>query len=411
MKVLFVNNFFSEYGGAEKLLLSQAFLMKKYNIEVFFFASSKGPLFIEDYEYKKYFPEITEYRKMDTITSIKNFFKIFYNESAKTNLKEYIKEIKPDIVHVHNIYYVLTSSVIDICKEMNIPVVMSVNDPRIVCPGGTLRYKNQTYCKDEKCIKTHPLNCVFNKCKDNSFKSSVIATAENLFTKLNRKFDYISYFICPSMALFNLLSKAGFENSKLKFIPNFLDDKFLEIKPNYNNKGYFLYVGRLAKEKGVNYLLEAASMLSDEITIHIVGDGPQRLELEAMAKELKLNNIIFKGFLQNTKLEEEYKNCIATVLPCNWFEAFGLTIIESFAYGKPVIASKLGAIPELVLNYENGFTFEPENIKELANAIHKIYYDKELTQKMSVKSREKAENLFNSKLHYENLKEVYDSLN
>jgi len=411
MKILFVNNFFSEYGGAEKLLLNQALLLQKKGIEVFFFASSKGPFFIEDYEFKKYFPEIIEYRKADVFTSLKNFSKIFYNESVKTSLKDYIKEIKPDIVHIHNISYVLTSSVIDACKEMNIPTVMSVHDPRIVCPGGTLMRKNQTYCNDQKCLKTHPLNCIFNKCKDNSLKSSVIAATENLFTGINHKFDYISYFLCPSKALFNLFLKAGFDDSRLKFLPNFLDDNFLQIKPNYENKGYFLYVGRLSKEKGVHYLLEAASLLSDEIIFHIVGDGPQRLELEELAKNLKLNNIIFKGFLEGAELKEEYKNCIATVLPCNWFEAFGLTIIESFACGKPVIASKIGAIPELITNSENGFTFEPANIEELANAIQKIYSDKELTQKMSLKSREKAENFYNSNLHYENLKKVYDSLN
>ena len=410
MKILFVNNYFSEYGGTEKLLLNQALLLQKNDIEVFFFACAKGPFFIEDYKYKKYFPEVTEYRKADTITWLKNFSKIFYNESAKNNLKEYIKEIKPDIVHIHNIHYILTSSVIDACKEMNIPVVMSVNDPRIVCPGGTLRYKNETYCQNEKCIKKPSFNCVLNKCKDSSLKSSLIATAENLFTRINRKFDYVSSFICPSIALYNMLIRAGFEESKLKFIPNFLDDKFLEIEPNYENKEYFLYVGRLAKEKGLDYLLKAAYLLPEEIKIHIVGDGPQRQELESIAKDLNLKNIIFKGFLEGKELEEEYKNCIATILPCNWFETFGLTIIESFASSKPVIASRLGAIPELVTDFENGFTFEPENYKELASAIYKIYSDKELTQKMSIKSREKAENLFNSKLHYENLKKVYESL-
>ena len=410
MKILFVNNFFSEYGGTEKLFLNQAELLEENNLQVFFFASSKEPLFIKDYKYKKYFPEFQDYRNAGIFKSIKNISGIFYNKQAKINLKEYLKEIKPDVVHIHNIYYNLTSSVIDACKEMNIPVVMSVNDPRIVCPGGTFMYKGKSYCKKEKCIKSHPLHCVFNKCKDKNLKSSIIATAENIFNKLTGKLDYVSYFICPSMALGNLLLRAGFESSKLKFIPNFLDDKFLDIRPEYNRGGYFLYVGRLSEEKGVNYLLKAMSLLPEEIKVHIVGDGQQRQELEDYANHLNLDNVIFKGFLEGKELEEEYKNCIATVLPCNWFEAFGLTIIESFACAKPVIASRIGAIPELVTDFETGFTFEPGNIKELADAVYKLYSDKELTAKMSVKARKTAEQLFNSKLHYESLKKVYDSV-
>lgn len=410
MKILFVNNFFSEYGGAEKILLNQASLLQKNNIEVFFFASSKPPLFIEDYEYKKYFPEHTEIRKADKLSILKNFFNIFYNPSAKANLKAYIKEIKPDIVHIHNINYILTSSVLDACKELRIPTIMSVHDPRMICPGGALRFENKTYCKDEKCLNSHPFHCIFNKCKDGSFKSSTIATAENLFVRQSRKLDYVSCFITPSMTLYNLLIRAGFEKTKLKFIPHFLDDRFFENQPNYTNQGYFLYIGRLAKEKGLDYLLKAASTLPEEIKIHIVGDGPQRAELEITAKILNLKNVIFKGFMEGLELEEEYKNCIATILPCNWFEVFGLTIIESFAYGKPVIASKIGAIPELVIDFENGFTFKPENTIELADAIHKMHYDKELVQKMSIKSRKKAEELFNSGRHYEQLIKVYESV-
>jgi len=410
LKVLFINNFFSEYGGAEKLLLNQALLLKKNNIEVFFFASSKQPFFIKDYKYSKYFPEYTEFRKAGKFKAITQIKNLFYNETAKNNLKEYIKEIKPDIAHIHNIHYVLTVSVIDACKEMKIPVVMSSHDPRIVCPGGTLRYKNQTYCKYEKCINSHPFNCIFNKCKDGSLKSSLIATAENIFALHSGKYDYVSGFITPSKALYSLLSRAGFEKSRLKHIPNFLEDTFLNNLPNYSNKGYFLYVGRLAEEKGVGSLIRAASRLPEEIKIHIVGEGPHKNELEKKAKGLRVQNVIFKGFLKGKELDEEYKNCIATILPCNWFETFGLTIIESFAWGKPVIASRIGAIPELITDFENGFMFEPENSRELANAIKKIYKDKELTYNMALKCRKKAEIYYNSALHYENLTEFYKDI-
>lgn len=409
MKILFINNFFSPYGGAESTMNDQASILRKNGHQVFFFATNKGPYFEENYEYSHFFPEYTDYRSLSKSEFFKYLLKPFYNADARDKLSTYLGIIKPDIVHCHNIYYHLTPSIIESCKKMNIPIVMSLNDPRLMCPSGTLMYKNKTYCKKELCLSGNIYHCLLNKCKDNSAKASFIATAENLYNKITGYYDLIDVFLCPSQAMRNLAINSKINPDKLLVLNSFIKESFFNINPEYNDKGYFLYIGRLSKEKGVHYLIEAISKFPD-IKLHIVGKGPEEKNLMELSKKLNTSNVTFLGFLSDKEVEDEYKNCIATILPCNWFETFGLTIVESFAYGKPVIASKIGAIPELIENHINGIVFQPENVEELASAINKLYTERELAIEMGKRNRKKAVNLYSIETHYENLLKIYCSL-
>ncbi|MCK5176795.1 MAG: glycosyltransferase family 4 protein [Candidatus Aenigmarchaeota archaeon] len=409
MKILFINNFFSSYGGTETIMYNQASILSQNGHEVFFFATDKGPYFEKNYKYAQFFPKYVDYKSLNKSDALKYLLKPFYNNDAKVKLKAYLDIIKPDIAHCHNICYHLTPSVIEPCKKRNIPVVMTLNDPRLMCPGGTLMYKNQTYFREQYCISGNVSHCILNRCKNNSLKASFIATAENLYNKMNGFYDLIDIFLCPSHAMRNLAINSGINPDKLVVLNNFIKESFLEVKPKYSDKGYFFYAGRLAGEKKINHLIQAMSKLPD-IKLHIAGKGPEEKNLKKLTKSLNALNVNFLGFLSGKKLEEEYKNCIATILPCDWFETFGLTIVESYAYGKPVIASKIGAIPELVENYSNGIVFQPGNIDELAASINKLYVDRSFAVEMGKKNREKAVNFFSIETHYKNLINIYDSL-
>jgi len=407
MKILFINNFFSTYGGTESIMYDQASILRKNGHEVFFFATNKTPYFEEDYEYSEFFPQYTDYKALNGADVFKYLLKPFYNTDAKTRLNAYLDIIKPDIAHFHNIYYHLTPAVLEPCRKRRIPVVMTLNDPRFMCPGGTLMYKNQTYCKEQLCISGNVLPCLLNRCRNNSFKASFIATAENLYNKINGFYDLVDIFLCPSQAMRNLAINSDINPDRLLVLNNFIKESFLKIEPEYSDKGYFLYVGRLAGEKKVDHLIQAIAKLPD-VNLHIVGNGEDEEKLKNLAKNLNVLNVKFLGFLRGRELEEEYKNCIATVLPCDWFETFGLTIVESYAYGKPVIASKIGAIPELIENYSNGIVFQPGNIDELTSAINKLYMDRNLAIEMGKRNREKAVNFYSIETHYKNLVNVYN---
>jgi len=399
MKILYINNFFSPYGGAEKSINLISNLMKEKGHEVYYFATDKQPYFEENYKYSRYFPQFCDKRSL-SISNLPNILNTFYNHTAKKNLIKYLKEIKPDIVSVHNVQFHLTFSVLDACKELDIPVTMYIHDPRIFCPGGTLSY-GENYCYDEPCINEHTFNCVLRKCKEGSLKASTFASLNYLFIRHKKFLDKVNAFVCPSMAIKNLAIRAGIQEEKLYVINHFLKQEEFNISPNYQNKGYFLYVGRVDREKGINTLIQAMENLPEDIKLHIVGTGYDMERLKELVGDLRLNNIIFRGYLSGDKLNKEYENCIATVLPCNWFEVFGRTILESFLHGKPVIASNIAAIPEIVEHNVNGILFEPKNINQLSQAMISLVNDWEKAMEMGKNGRLKLENNYNSEIFCE----------
>jgi len=406
MKLLHINNFFTKYGGAENSIWKIAHLLERNNNEIYYFSTDKQPYFIPDYEYSKYFPQYQDKRK----SRIKNIFNIFYNFEAKNNLEEYLKEIQPDLIIIHNFLFHLTSSVFDACNKFNIPVVLYLHDPRLFCPGGLLAYSDK-YCYEEPCIKGNPICCIKNRCKLSSLKASIIAALSFIFIRNQNTFNKCDVIICISEALKNLAVNAGVPTEKIKVINHFVEDEKLLIQPNYKNNNYFLYVGRLDREKGVHFLIEAMKKVSSDIQLHIVGDGYEKENLIKQKESLNLNNIKFLGYLDGQALEEEYKNCIATVLPCSWFESFGLTNIESFLYGKPVIASNLAAIPEIVDDGINGILFPSTNVDALSEAVEKLYCNTNLAIKMGRNGRNKFENNYTADVYWNKLsKEVLSSI-
>ena len=408
MKILLINNFFGNYGGAEIMMHETASILKSKGHEVFFFATKSKNT--QDYEYSKYFPDYIHYSSLPKIDFLFHIWKSFYNPDAEKKLDLFIKKIKPDVAHCNNITYDLTPSVLNACYRNNIPVVMTLHDATLMCPSMTMRIKSGDYCKNELCVKGNPIHCLINKCFFGNFMKSAAASAEFLFRKIHRLYDKIQLFICPSQAILSLAARSGINRGKLVHLNNFVDDSYLKKQPVYSNKGYFLYVGRLAEEKGLNYLLEAMSKLPRHIGLHIVGTGPDEANLKDYAVGLELSNVVFTGFKTGKELEDEYKGCIATILPCNWFEIFGLTILESFAFGKPVIASHIGGIPEIVENEWDGITFEPKNVDALAEAIEKLYCNNDLAVEMGKNGRTKAEIVYNSEIYYAKLIRIYESL-
>lgn len=403
------HHLFTYYGGGEKLLYTEAQLLKNNGHEVFFFATDKKPYIEPDYQYSKFFPKYIDYQSLSRFEALKYSFKTFYNVEAEKKLDLYLQEISPDIVHCHNIFYYLTPSILNVCYKANIPVVMTLHDTRLACPAATLMIKNEQYCQNEMCVSGKGYHCILNKCKYNSLIASTLVSTEYYFRKLHKLYNGVSKFICPSKALANLIIKTGIKESKIEVINNFVNKNYFDTKPEYTNKGYFLYAGRLDKVKGLDILLKTMKTLPD-ITLHIAGTGPEEDNLKIIKADLNLSNVHFLGYLMAEELENEYKNCIATILPSNWFENFPVSIIESFVYGKPVIGANVGGIPEMIETGINGLVFELKDVNQLANAIKKLSLDNKLVIEMGKNARQKAELLYGPQLHYEKLISSYQTL-
>ena len=400
MKIIIVDSLFSPLGGGQKIAYDTYCVLKRNGHEVFYWAMEKSPYFIENYELSKYF---TPYYS-GTIDYIKNPIKYYYNYKALSDLQKFVDNIKPDIIHFQS-FWGLSTAIFNV--KTSAIKILTFHDVRS-CPSTTLMYKAKQLCIEQRCKNGDFSQCIRNKCVKNSLEASVRRVLATLIDINN--FKQVDSYITPSNALKQNIIEAnlGIKTNKIVTINNFLNKYELSIAPNYTNKSYFLYIGRLSKEKSVITLLQAMSELPRDIKLHIVGTGPEEENLKKYAEENKLHNIEFLGFKTGADIQDEYQSCIATILPCNWFEIFGMTNIESFANGKPVIASNIGGIPEIVEHNVNGLLFEPANVEQLRECILKYWNNPELVVEHGEKGYEKVLTHYTEDIYYEKLIKLYE---
>lgn len=401
MRVLIVNSYFSSVGGAEVVAYDTYKALQRKNNEVFFFALDKKPFFEENYEYAKYFPK----NKFTTLEYIKNPIRYYYDKNSTSKLKEFIKAIKPDIIHLHNILG-FSPLILEACK--NIPSILTIHQADIICPSGTLMHKSKELCSQRYCRNSNYLYCILNNCANNNIERTL---RRSLLTYLyNKKLNNIDKYITPSYALKDVVVKAniGIQNEDITVINNFLPQLSHSELPKFSKGKNFLYVGRLSKEKDVMTLLKAFKELPPDIKLHIAGSGQEEKKLKRFVRDNKLSNVKFLGFLNREQVNQELNNCIATILPCNWFEIFGMTNIESLIKGKPVIGSNVGGIPEIVENNVNGLLFEPTNIEQLKVCILTYWNNSELAIEHGKNGYKKAITQYTEERYYDELMKVYE---
>ncbi len=364
-----VNNFFTRAGGAEQYMFALAELLQAAGHDIHYFSTDKKPYRIETYPYSDYFAPFIDFPNLGLRQKVTSGWQSFYNAEAERRLTRLLKDIKPDLVHFHCIAYYLTPSVIQACKTLKIPMVMTLHDIRLMCPSGSLLRHYETHCADRRCVTGHPFHCLLNRCKYNSLSASAMVTADFCLLKMHRLYLHINAFIAPSRAVKELALQAGLPTQKVIHIPHFVDAATFTDPPDFNrDDGFFLFVGRLVKEKGLHTLIEAMQ-LTPEARLHIVGTGDLEAALKQRCEALQLNNVTFCGFQSGEALAEQFSHCRAVILPSISYETFGLTVMEAFRYGKPAIVSNVGALPELVQHGVNGHVFPPGDAVALSEAL------------------------------------------
>lgn len=397
-----VNQYFSYYSGTEAMMMLQAKELQKNGHEVYFFGSNRKPYIDSDYQYLHLLPE----RKVGTKNYLKNPINYYYDKGIQNALNNIIEEIKPDIIHCQYID-TLTYSIFNCFRD--IPTVLTFHSSYVsFCPTGLLSNKNYIDCPN-LCKHGNFLACIKNDCKNN-IEASIRRAIFGYVSYKN--FKNVDMYITPSEALRQKCINAdiGIKPEQIVTINNFISDEQLQTIPNYTNKKYFLYVGRLVKHKGVKYILEAAKDLPRDIEFHIVGTGEEEKNLKEYAKQNNLDNVKFLGYKSGADLQEEYQNCIAIIVPSIWLESFGMINVEAFINGKPVIGSRIGGIPEVVDNDINGLLFEPTNVEQLKQKILMYWNNPELVIKHGKNGYEKTKKKYTPQRYYEQLMKVYNEV-
>jgi glycosyltransferase involved in cell wall biosynthesis len=401
MKILLINKNHFVHGGADRVYLNTGELLADKGHQVGYFSTINSDNILNKFD--NYFVSKIPTRHNSFYKKLFAFLKYIYNIQAKRNIKKLIKNFNPDIIHLHLFYGVISSSILIEIKKHKIPIVATIHDYRLICPTNNMLDANNVIC--EKCLPSKPINCLINKCSENSLLQSAVLTLEAYLRKyLIKPIDYIDRFI---------------------FVSQFIEEKHIEVDSRYRAKStklynfapiianqvaskgnYLLFFGRLAKEKGIITLIN--SIIGTKFTLKIVGTGP--LEDQILNLINTHSNIEYLGFQSGETLNKTIEYSSFVVVPSEWYENNPMTIIESFALGKPVIASKIGGIPEL-LNLNTGFLFEPSSkmsLLEVINTSNKLSEDSYLA--MSRNCLEFAKKYFSKKNHYLNLINIYKSI-
>lgn len=402
MKILQINKFFYIKGGAERHLFDLVKLLRQKNHEVAVFSTKNSENITSGYE--KYFVSELDLEK-PTQSKCEIIKRFFYSEEAKKNLDKLLAKRKIDIAHVHNIYHHLSPSIISVLKKKKIPVVMTLHDYKLICPNYHLLRKGK-FCT--KCLGGKFYHCFFNKCVRESYKASLVCALEGYFHRFWGVYKKsVDVFIAPSSFMKKMMVKAGFSASNIEVLPNFIDNK--DFMPRYGGDRYIIYFGRLSKEKGVDVLLKAMETIPN-IRLLVIGSGPEEKNIKKFIKERKLGNIKLIGHLTKKELIPHIQNARFSVVPSIWPEVCPLAVLESFALGKPVIASNIGGLPELVKEGYRGFLFEPGNAKELAKKIKQLFFNSLLIEKMGRLARRKIDQEHTPQQYYAKLLDVYNRL-
>ena len=239
-----------------------------------------------------------------------------------------------------------------------------------------------------------------------SLFASVVRVFSMKFHKMINVYKNVYAFITPSEFLKKKLSLNGFEEKRIHCIPTFTASKTTIGKQQIGSYG--LYFGRVTEEKGVETVIKAYEKLP-EYTVKIMGDDTtdEAKRLKKYVENHKMKNVEFLGFKSGAELENVIKGARFTLIPSIWYDNLPNTALESFQYSKPVIASNIGSLPELVIDGENGYLFKPSNVEDLIKKI-KMLDDDTLVKKMGQASRKRLESRFAPQTHYEDLMKIFN---
>lgn len=400
MKILMIHNFYqsSSPSGEDIVFKSEIELLKKNGVDVIV--------------YERHNDEIKNHGRLNKLILP---LKLVWSWETYFEIKNIIKKEKPDIAHFHNIWYLISPSAYYACKEMGIPVIQTLHNFRMFCCNGLLLRDNKV-C--EECIdgKNNKLIFIKNAIKYGCYRNSKVYSLPIAITQY---FHSVKKTWIESVDMYIVLTEFskkkfvefGIPGEKIYIKPNFLPNA---PEPNFSFGDYAIFVGRLSKEKGVDLLIKTFEKLSPDLrnnlVLKIVGDGPLRTYLENLVKNENIKGIEFLGKQNREKVIELIKNASFLILPSVWYEMFPLVTLEAFACGKPVIASKIGALPDIVEDGKTGLLFTPGNEDDLVKKIKFLWNNKEMCVEMGKNARKVFDEKYSERRNFKLLVELYSNL-
>lgn len=410
MKILNINKFHYLKGGSETVYFGTAKLLREHGHTCHYFSMDHPEN--EPCETASYFvSQVDLGAKYGLWDQLSIAGRILYSREAKRKLSALLDHCKIDVAHLHNIHSQLSPSILHALKKRKIPVVMTLHDYKMACASYAMLAHGRP-C--ERCRQGKYSSILMTKCVKNSLVKSTLSFCEMfLHHTLLDIYRHVDVFLSPSYFLKEKLESMGVKK-KIAHIPNFADlvqfDRY--YREPVPQDGSFVYFGRLSQEKGVHTLLDAAKKIagSADIRIKIIGDGPLRKDLEGRIRDENIRNIVLLGYKNGPELFREIRKSYAVIIPSEWFENSPMTIIEAFSLGIPVIGSRIGGIPEMVIDGNTGYLFHPSDSDDLADKLLMAANQTSVLKTLGLNAKKMVEERCSAEMYYASLSNIYNEI-
>ncbi len=383
MRILQIHNRYLYAGGEDEVVLSEKRMLERFGHEVFLYE-----------RHNKELSQSSGLKRLGALGRVLDPLK-----PADDKLEQCLRHFKPDIAHVHNVFYVISPAIFATLKRHGIPVVHTLHNYRYLCPAATF-YRDGQVCED--CLKTSRWQAVLHRCWKNSMlhswllKNEIDACHRGGYLHKN-----VNAFIALSQFSRGKFISGGFDPKQVVVKGNFLD-----TDPGYQwpKKPYVVYAGALKDYKGVDVLIKAWQKMPSALGLKIMGDGPLMETLKALNRH---PGVEFMGRVSMEEVLAQIRQASALVLPSLCYENFPRVIVEAYACGTPVVAGAIGAIKELVNDGKTGFLFTPGHADDLARVVSDLLNNPGLLEQMSQEARKTYVSSYTMDTNYDELMAIY----
>ncbi len=385
MKIVIVHNTYQQPGGEDVAVAAESNLLERRGHTVIRYSRSND--------------EMAMMSAPRRLLMVKD---MIHSEKSKREMLDLMRDERPDLVHVHNTFMMVSPSVFEACREAGIPVVQTLHNYRLLCPGWSLCREGKV-C--EECIESGLWRGVWHGCyRDSRLMTAAVA----LMLQVHRMRGTWSHDVGGYVALTNFARdkfiEGGLPASRIGVKPNFLES---DPGKRSSSGGFALFVGRLSAEKGAEVVLQAWQKLKGTMPLVIMGDGPLREPLESEAAARNLSNITFAGWRSRGEILSAMKSASLLITPSLWYEGFPMTVVEAFACGIPVICSRLGGLREIVEDGSTGLHFNPGDAEDLAGKLDLLWTQPSQLAAMGRAAREEYKRNYTAERNYELMMQIY----
>lgn len=405
MRIIMAHKEYSIRSGASRHVFELTSLLESAGHEVIPF-SMRDPR-NQPSPYEKYFVSAADFStpRWSGPLFFKNFSRMIWSREAADKMNRLIRDVRPDLVHVHNIYHHISPSIFPVIRKSGRPIVQTLHDYKLMCPNYLMRAGGQV-C--EKCRYRRYWQPFFQKCVKDSRIASAMAGGETAWHKLSGVYEKnIEVFIAPSRFLCHKLQEWKIKTKRVEYLPNFMATSGTAPTPPGE---YFLYgLARLAPEKGLWTLLRVAKDLP-AVLFKIWGEGPLRPGLEEFTRRERLKNIEFLGDPKTPEAKNIIRRAYAVVVPSECYENNSYAALEAMAYGKPLVASDIGGNPEQVGRNERGLLFKMGDVAALRRSILELWNDKNLALRLGAAGQQYVSQNLNASGYRQRIQNIYKSV-